>query len=247
MRARLVDALVHLDRVEAEVPRDDALVAAIRAEATEEVLRAQQSAADAARKAADAQERLTLERGEWQTSQDLLVAAAHEQARVVEELSGALDGARAELEQELLRHHEDASRADALLQAQRASHAAEMEQAAADAAELRQRLEETEAVARQAELHATRTEHVLSERAAAAVELEVRAARAEEQSRQAAERLTDARAELERVRRELAEERRHHRAVEHELRRQTAQVPSSGTSRRGRRPSDPLPVDRSSR
>lgn len=247
VRALLVDALGRLDRAEAEAPRDDALVAAIRAEATEEVLRAQQSAADAARKAADAQERLTRERGEWQTARGRLVVEADERARAVEELSGALDGARAELEQELLRHHEDAARADALIQAQRVTHAGEMEQAVADASELRQRLGSMEAAVRRAQLHATRTEHLLSERASAAVELEVRAARAEEQSRLTEDRLAEARGELQRLRRELAEERRHHRAIEKELSRRMAQAPTSRTPRRTRRPAEPVPVGRSNR
>ncbi|HLW45678.1 MAG TPA: hypothetical protein VKR78_05645 [Acidimicrobiales bacterium] len=236
VRALLTEALRTLERAGELAPRDDARLAAVRAEATAEVLRAQQSAADAARQAAAAHDRLQRERGEWHDTVQELARERAEQAQLVEELSGALDGARAELEEELLRHHGDAARTESLFQAQRAAHAAEIERAADELDELRQRLAAALGAAGQAEQRAQRAEGLLEERAAAALELEVRAARAEEQSRLAAVRLEEARADVSRLRRELSDERRHHRAAEAELRRRAGQSSSRGAPRI-RRPS----------
>lgn len=237
VRILLHEALAGLERAEAP-PRDEALVAAIRAEATAEVLRAQQAAADAARQAAAAHERLAREQGEWQTMLEELTRERAEHSRAVEELSGALEGARAELEQELLRHHGDAEQAESVLQAQRAAHVGDMERVTAELDELRQRLAGAMGAVEQAEQRALHAEHLLAERATVTVELEVRVARAEEQSRQATARLEEAREELARLRTELAGERRHHRAVEADLRRRVAQPSAAGAARSRRRSSE---------
>ncbi len=234
VRALLHEALAGLERAQTAVPRDEALVAAIRAEATAEVLRAQQAAADAARHAAAAEDRLARERGEWQGTLEELARDRAEHVRAIEELSGAVDGARAELEQELLRHHGDAEHAEAVLVAERAAHAADAERLGLDLDDLRRRLAGAQGAADEAEQRCLRAERLVAERAAAVLELEVRAARAEEQSDQATARLNDAKQELARMRTELAGERRHHRAVEAELRRRAAQPASAGPARRRR-------------
>jgi chromosome segregation ATPase len=240
-RSLLVQALARLDHVAAGAPQDDARVAAIRAEATGEVLRAQQAAADAARREEDVEARLRRERTEWQETLRSLLGERAEQTRLIEELTGALDGARAELEQELLRHHEDAARADSLLQAQRESHETEIEQLLSGLAETGERLAAALGTAEQAEARAQRAEALLADRTAEGVELEIRSARMEEQSRQAADRLAETKAELDRLRRELTDERRHHRAVEAELRRRMGRPSNAGTAAPRRRPSPPPP------
>lgn len=240
-RALLVQALTRLDRVAAGAPHDDARVAAIRAEATGQVLRAQQAAADAARREADVEERLQQERSEWRETLQSLLGERAEQARLIEELTGAVEGARAELEQELLRHHEDAARADSLLQAQRASHETEIEQLLSDLVETGERLAGALGAAEHAEARAQRAEDLLAERTAVTVELEIRSARIEEQSRQAENRLAETKAELDRLRRELTDERRHHRAVEADLRRRLGRPPNAGTTAPRRRPSPAPP------
>ncbi len=227
----LHDAVVGLERLQTAVPRDDALVATIRAEATAEILSAQQAAADAARQAAATQERLVHERGEWEAVLGQLHLDCAEHLRALDELSGALDGARSELEEELLRHHADAERAEATLQAQRAAQAAYTEEATAELEQLRQRLAAAMGATEHQQQRARRAEDSLALQAAATVEVEVRAARAEEQSRQAAARLLETREELTKLRSELAEERRHHRSVEAELRRRTGPTPTAGSTR----------------
>ena len=221
-RVLLVEALARLERAEAEAPGNDALVAAIRAEATEEVLRAQRAAAEAARRAASAHERLERERAQWREDLEHLAAERAEHARTVEELTGALDGARAELEAELLRHHADAARAESLLEACRVAHDAEVAQAAVAAGELQRLVAAAEGAAEQVRQRAERAERRLDEYRAGTVELEVRAARAEERSRRDADRLAEVRAELDKARKELTGERRRLRSVEAELRRGVA-------------------------
>lgn len=236
-------ALAGVERARTAAPRDEALVAAARAEATAEVLRAQQVAADAARHAAAARDQLAREQGEWQSALEEVSRDRAEHARALEELSGALDGARAELEHELLGHHEDAERAESILQAQRAAHAADVEQLSAELDELRRRLAGALGAADQAEEHALRAQQLVAERSTATLALEVRVARAEEQARQATARLEEAREELARLRTELATERRHHRAVETELRRRDAQPSVSGdATTRSRRRSSQTPA-----
>jgi chromosome segregation ATPase len=238
VRGLLYEAVARLEQVQTTAPRDDALVATIRAEATAEILRAQQAAADAARQTAAANDLLVRERGEWQATLEELSRERAEHLGALEELSGALEGARAELEEELLRHHSDVERADSMLQAQRAAQAAETEQVTAELDELRQRLAGALAAAEEAERRARRAEQLLSERTSATVELEVRAARSEEQSRQATVRLEEAKHDLALLRNELATERRHHRAVESELRRRAAKPSPAGAPRARRRTSD---------
>lgn len=238
VRRLLHDAVASLEQLQTAVPRDDALVATIRAEATAEILSAQQAAADAARQAAANQERLVRERGEWKATLGELHRDNAERLRALEELSGALDGARTELEDELLRHHSDAENAEATLQAQRAAHAAHVEQATAELEELRQRLAAALGAAEHDQRRARRAEESLAVQGTATVELEVRVARAEEQSRHAATRLLETREELAKLRSELAEERRHHRSVEAELRHRTGPPPAAGSTRTRRmRPS----------
>lgn len=194
--------------------RDDTLVAVIRAEATAEVLRSQQAAADAARQAAAAEKRLAGERGEWQETVRRLVEERSEREQLIEELTGALDGARTELEREILAHHTDLERAESLLQAQRAAHESQAIESAAELDELRTRLGAALLNAEEAGRRAARADEQLADASAAVVQLEVRAARAEEQARQVADRLDEAKAQAERLRRELADERRHRHSLE---------------------------------
>src|SRR5579875_1399364 len=151
LRTALQELLERVEQLGSETPWDEALVAAIRAEAAEEVLRAQQTAAHAARSAADAQERLARERREWEAAAESLQAESARQARLVTELEGALEGAREELERELLAHHADADRAASLLQAHAAAHAAELTQVRSELTELQRRLRESDTAAARAE------------------------------------------------------------------------------------------------
>lgn len=82
-------------------------MAQARAEATAQVLEAQRVAADATRQLAAARRRFDEEKNRLEAA--LAVErgrAAHDRATIVE-LQSALEGARAELQDELLRHHRD--------------------------------------------------------------------------------------------------------------------------------------------
>lgn len=124
-RALLVRAVERLEQASAAspAPEDPAAVAEARARATAEVLAAQQVAARAARDGAAARRRLEAERAEWETERRALHARNErdetEIARLAaetERLAGALEGARAELETELLRHHRDVEELQAALE-----------------------------------------------------------------------------------------------------------------------------------
>ena len=84
-----------------------AQLAEARAQATAQVLEAQRMAADATRELVEARRRFDEERSRLQAE----LAAGHDRAArdrtTITELEAALEGARAELEAELLRHHRD--------------------------------------------------------------------------------------------------------------------------------------------
>ncbi|MGH8989561.1 MAG: hypothetical protein ACRDXC_13370, partial [Acidimicrobiales bacterium] len=231
VRRLLFEAVSALERFGSTHPRDDVLVSGIRAEATAQILRAQQDAADAARQAAAVEGLLAGERAKWGSAFEELDRERAQQREALEELSGALGGARSELEEEILRHHDDAATAESSLRAARAAHGAAMEQANAQLDELRHRLAGAQGAAEQGDQRAARAEQALSARSAAVVELEVRTARAEEQSLQAASRLEEVRSELALLRKELVGERRHHRTVEADLRRQRTPLPAARPAR----------------
>ncbi len=220
LRTLLAEALSTIEvaardaRVSARPHRDEVLIATIRAETTAEVLRAHQAAADATRHAAAAEHRLEQEREDWRAALDGLASERGERERVIDELTGALEGARAELETELLRHHADAERTDALLQAQGLAHETQVMELTEELDQLRDRLTEATVDAEESRHRAARAEQLLEDRSAELVALEVRAARADEQARQVAERLDETKGELERVRRELADERRRRRSAD---------------------------------
>lgn len=84
-----------------------AQLAEARAQATAQVLEAQRMAADATRDLVEARRRFDEERGRLESE---LAAGRDRAARdrsTITELEAALEGARAELEAELLRHHRD--------------------------------------------------------------------------------------------------------------------------------------------
>jgi hypothetical protein len=107
---RAVEALRHAATLVEEAlatAAGQAHLAEIRAQATTQVLEAQRLAADATRELAAARRRFHHEQARLESE---LVAARERHARdkvTIEELQAALDGARAELEAELLRHHRD--------------------------------------------------------------------------------------------------------------------------------------------
>lgn len=85
----------------------EARLAEARAQATAQVLEAQRLAADAARELVTVRRRYEEERARWEAA---LTEARQREAldrALADELRAALEGARAELEDELLRHHRD--------------------------------------------------------------------------------------------------------------------------------------------
>jgi len=168
-RQLILQAAARLDAAErSEDIVEDAVVAEARVKVTEELLRAQQLAADAARRAADAERQLRRERGEWVATHRALAEGAAHDAATIAELTGALDGARSELEEELVRHHRDVEALDTRLQCSLAAQTAVLvsvqEQAAAagrEAEQLRQQLGSAMAALADAERRLGATEQTL--------------------------------------------------------------------------------------
>ncbi len=210
---RLLDqARAALDRLGAPAARDDALVAAARAEATAEVLAAQQLAADATRQAAAAHDRLERERAEWQATLRGLADERAAQRAAIDELAGALDGARTELERELVSHHHDVELLEGRLRAEAAAHLAALAGIEHELEAGRRDLAARTAAVEHAERRVAATTAALERQVAMGAELEVRAVRAEEHARRAMQRVARLEAEVATARRTLADARRRHRA-----------------------------------
>jgi DNA repair exonuclease SbcCD ATPase subunit len=198
----LLEALGHLDVV-ARPPAgvlEEVVVAEARARVTEELLLAQQLAAEASRRAAAAEARIDRERAEWEADRRALGEQRATDAAALGELHGALEGARSELEEELVRHHQDVASLEERLAARAAAADAQTADLRAQLRAAEQRLAVAVAATDQAEHRAEAAEQELQGCRTAIVALEVRAARADEQARQAAERLRDRDAELSRLR-----------------------------------------------
>lgn len=123
VRRLLFEASAQLDAAP-RLPSYDAVLAEARAQATAEVLRAQQAAADALRRAASAEERLAEEGARWAETLREREASLEAQVRRAAELEHALGGARDALESELIAHHEDVHALQAALETHRAVHEA---------------------------------------------------------------------------------------------------------------------------
>lgn len=108
--SRAVETLRHATALVEEAlaaATGQAHLAEVRAQATTQVLEAQRLAADTTRRLAAARRRFDHEQARLEGA---LAAARERHARdkaTIQELQAALDGARAELEDELLRHHRD--------------------------------------------------------------------------------------------------------------------------------------------
>jgi hypothetical protein len=85
----------------------DAQMAQARAEATAQVLEAQRVAADATRQLAAARRRFDEEKERLEAALAVERTRAARDRATIDELQSALEGARAELQDELLRHHRD--------------------------------------------------------------------------------------------------------------------------------------------
>lgn len=87
--------------------RLEAELAEARAQATAQVLEAQRQAANAFNELAAARDAFEVERSRLRAALDEAHAQSERDRSDLEELTAALDGAKAELEAELLRHHRD--------------------------------------------------------------------------------------------------------------------------------------------
>jgi chromosome segregation ATPase len=220
-RELLRRALERLEHAPTEPARDDAEVAEARARATAEVLQAQQVAAEATRRAAAAEARLSEERQAWEASRRSLAEVRARDAGAIDELTGALEGTRSELEQELVRHHQDIQALEARLQAVVSARQGESAARDQELQELRDRLGGALGALEQAEQRARDAEQALRQAGEAAVALEIRAARAEEAAHQGGLRLRALEADHRQARADLAAERKHHAAIVRSLQRKT--------------------------
>lgn len=203
VHALLIDAVAQIQALPRS-PSDDALLAEVKAQSTGEVLRAQQEAADALRRASAAETRLADERVSWERTLQERDASLAAQAHRVSELSKALDGARDALEAELLTHHQDLQSLQAALETHRAVHDAACQSWEAELGECRDALSQAGAEVAAAAAEARRSEAGAAdaharERAAAA-----RAAAAERRAGDAERTAQDQAATLARLTRELA-------------------------------------------
>lgn len=216
-RLLLREALTRLDQAAAgSDARNDARLAALRAETTAQVLEAQQLAADAARRAESLWTQLEREREEWESARRALTEERERATAALHELTGALDGARAELEHELVRHHGDVEELTRRLHTQAAALAA----AASETDDLRRTLADSGTALGRAERRAAQAETATRRGEEARRALEVRSARTEEQVKQATARVRQLEADLKQSRRDLVAERRQRGELVAELRRQ---------------------------
>lgn len=202
VRRLLGEAVVRLDEVGETAPssRDDALLAAVRAQSTAELLAAQQVAADATRRAAATEERLARERADWQARMREVEEHRAALEASLAELAGALEGAHAELEAEIVRHHRDVESLEAELHARSGAHQAVREELEGALESLRHELELERASGLSAARRIEALQAALDDDAAEVAALHMRAARAEERARQGAQELARARRDLERAR-----------------------------------------------
>lgn len=224
-RELLRRALGALEQADTPPRLDEAALAEARARSTAEILQAQQVAAEAARRASAAEARLAEERRAWEASRRSLAEQRARDAASIDELTGALEGTRSELEQELVRHHHDIQVLEARLQTVESARQAEMTSQGQQMSEARDRLEGALGALEQADRRARDAEVALRQAGASVVALEVRAARAEEAARQESLRLRTLEEDLRQSRADLSAERKHHEAIVRSLQRQ-ARVPA---------------------
>lgn len=231
-RRLLRDALSRLDQAATgDDARNGAQLAALRAETTAQVLEAQQLAADATRRAEAYWTQLEHERAEWETARRTLLEDRARATDALHELTGSLDGARDELERELVRHHGDVEELTRRLHAQTAACTA----VTSKAEDLRRALADRDTALENATRRATSAEAEARRNDNARRGLEVRMARTEEQGKHAAARVRQLEADLKQSRQDLVAERRQRGRIVSELRRQLGGNPPAPPRRPPRR------------
>lgn len=105
-RARAIAALAD-ELLELAEPRSEELIESIRADATARVLRAQQAAADAARRGAQLVGRLESQRRAWEAAIGAITVERDQLLEHQRALHAQLEGTQAALDAELLAHHRD--------------------------------------------------------------------------------------------------------------------------------------------
>lgn len=222
VRRLLREALTRLDQASAgNDAREGARLTAIRAEATGQVLEAQQLAADAARRTEAAWSELEAAHAQWAAQRRALLDERQRAIAALDEATGALDGTRAALDQELVRHHGDVEELTRRLQVQAAAHASavsELETLRGSVSDMREALERAERRAAQAEAAAHRNDE-------ARRDLDIRAARAGEQAKQMTARVRQLESDLKQSRKDLVAERRQRGTIVATLRRELASAP----------------------
>lgn len=202
--------------------RTAALLAEVRAQATADVLAAQQEAAAARREAMTADQQLGEQRVLIEGLGDQLAGLQGQLA----ETQAALDGARDALEAEVVQHHQAVQAADHRMAAMAAIHHQQQEAAATELDRYRTETVAAEARRAAADEWAARAEREMADTGRLVGHLELRATRAEMATEQVESR-------LQQVSSDLAAERRRGEALERDLRRRSA-LPALPTVARAR-------------
>ncbi|MGH9082861.1 MAG: hypothetical protein ACRDWN_05905 [Acidimicrobiales bacterium] len=201
--ADLLEQVVErLHRAAAPAGPDPAL-AEERARATAELLRAQELAASAARRAADAEDRLAGERDAWEIGRAEGLATLAEQVAEADELRLALEGAERALDEELLRHHADVAEAEERFRAQAAIERTVRAAIEVEVDRLRRELATAEGLGAAAADRLVRAEAEVRTWQERAGEVERRAAGAEVRSERLTLRTADLEAGIEEARSEV--------------------------------------------